>query len=283
MPEIVFRAAIGWDDCVQCENLQKVIWRTRDGSDVVPASLLITAHKNGGLLLGAFEEDRMVGFVFGFLGRAKVDQIVRLKLCSHILGVHPDFRGLGLAYQLKTRQRLHLRSQNIDLATWTFDPLQSVNAWLNIRRLGGIARRYIRDAYGEMRDELNSGVASDRLEVEWWLDSRRVIEILESGRDRARYRSPAAQPIYEIEIDEQSLPRITAEAGFDAETCSVQIAPDIARIKEMDLSLAREWRIRTRSTFESAFALNYVVVDFVKWEEEGPRTAYILQKGYALE
>jgi predicted GNAT superfamily acetyltransferase len=283
MLSIEIRPAKGWEDCVQCEKLQRTIWWTPDSTDVVPASLLITAHKNGGLLLGAYEGSEMVGFVFGFLGTEGVGEGRRLKLCSHMLGVLPGFRKLGLGFELKKKQRECLRSQNLDLATWTYDPLQPINAWLNIGRLGVIARRYVRDAYGEMHDALNLGVASDRFEVEWWLNSRRVCERIDGGACPPDAPEGKGQPIYQVEFDERGLARVTAAAEFGDATCSIEVPADFNALKALDLDLAREWRDWTRATFQSAFARNYIVQDVRRWSDGHMHMAYILKQNFEIE
>lgn len=275
---IEIKPAEGWDDCVRCENIQNGIWKTPHGEDIVPASLLITFQNNGGLLLGAYDGHDMIGFVFGFLGFEVVGNSRHLKHCSHMLGVLPAFRGKGLGFQLKKRQRELLLAQGLDLATWTYDPLQAVNASLNIGRLGAIARRYKREAYGDMVDVLNAGVASDRFEVEWWLDSRRVRNRLGEDGDFDRESPEGIQPLYGVEFGERDLPHPTDEASISANRVSLEIPSDFASLKKQDLELAKTWRSRTRSTLESAFARKYAVFEFVRWRDERGRgrTAYVL-------
>jgi len=135
-----------------CVEVQKKVWGM-DDILVVPVHLLITAQKNGGLVLGAFtEEGQMVGYLFGFLGTrepASHDQSAaeRLKHCSHMMGVLPEYQTKGIGYLLKLRQREHVLSQELDLATWTYDPLESVNANLNVCKLGVVCDTYLRDIW----------------------------------------------------------------------------------------------------------------------------------------
>jgi predicted GNAT superfamily acetyltransferase len=283
MISIEIRPARSWDECAQCQEIQKRIWWTPDSSDIVPASLLYTAHKNGGLLLGAFEGARMVGFVFSFLAVEGAGDDRQLKHCSHILGVLPEFRAKGIGYGLKRKQRELLKSQNLSLATWTFDPLQAVNAWLNIDRLGAIARRYICDAYGKMHDPLNAGIASDRFEVEWWLNNRRVEERIDSSVRASHDLPREAQPIYELEYDERGLARVGCASVFDGSTCYIEIPADINLLKSIDLGLARGWRAQTRVTFQSAFEQNYTVVEFSRWSDTREHVAYILKRDWQVE
>ncbi len=65
---------------------------------------------------------------------------------------------------------------------WTFDPLEIKNAYLNIERLGAIARRYHVNQYGLTSSPLQGGLPSDRLVAEWWLKSKRVESLLDDGQ-----------------------------------------------------------------------------------------------------
>jgi predicted GNAT superfamily acetyltransferase len=174
---IIIRPLTTHDELLAVEQLQRDAWGVPD-IDVVPLHMLITPPRHGGLLLGAFDGDRLAGFVFGFLGLTPDG---RLKHCSHMAGVHPDYRDHGVGYSLKLAQRDHVLAQGLDLVTWTFDPLETRNAWLNFHKLGVICNTYIRNLYGAMRAAINAGPPSDRFEVEWWIRSERVVERLATG------------------------------------------------------------------------------------------------------
>jgi predicted GNAT superfamily acetyltransferase len=273
--QIEIRPAHEWEDFLQCEELQREAWQMPDEREIVPAHLLITLAKNGGLVLCAFDGARVVGFVFGFLGSEGEGNSYRIKHCSHQLGVLPEYRALGLGAELKKRQREQLIEQGLNLATWTYDPLQAVNARLNLGHLGAIARRYLRDAYGELKDALNAGVATDRFEVEWWLSSHHVRARLNRNRVEP---STEASSIYEIEFGQDELPRIAREIEFGEKMCAVEIPADYNSLKARDLPLGREWRERTRATFERAFHLGYAATDVERWlDARGrARVRYIL-------
>ena len=61
---------------------------------------------------------------------------------------------------------------------WTFDPLEIKNAYLNIEKLGAIARRYNVNQYGITSSPLQGGLPTDRLVAEWWMKSKRVEAVL---------------------------------------------------------------------------------------------------------
>ncbi|MFZ0747874.1 MAG: GNAT family N-acetyltransferase, partial [Pyrinomonadaceae bacterium] len=164
----------------EVETLQKEVWQS-DDRDVVPLNILAATREVGAILLGAFDGPALVGFAYSFVGREK-DRLVHH---SHMLAVTPSHRNLNLGYRLKLAQRDRALAQGIDTMTWTFDPLQSLNAHFNFAKLGVLADTYKVNFYGETTSGflLQIGMGTDRLWVTWRLDSRRVRgRILEGSR-----------------------------------------------------------------------------------------------------
>ena len=161
------------EEMTAVEDLQRAIWPGSE-TEIVPAHLLITSAHNGGLVLGAFEEEKLVGFIFGFPGLEIVPDGSHPKHCSHMLGILPSHRDSGLGFALKRAQWQMVRHQGLSHVTWTYDPLLSRNAQLNIAKLGAVCNIYLRSQYGDMRDGLNAGLSSDRFQVDWWIRTRRV-------------------------------------------------------------------------------------------------------------
>ncbi len=133
---ISIRTLVTISDYQQAEIIQARIWSMPDTGDVVPLHVLLTAQKNGGLVAGAFvPSGEMIGMLFGFVGLTPDG---KPKHCSHLMGVLPGIRRQHIGQALKLFQRQYVLAQGIDLITWTFDPLEGVNASLNIARLGSI-------------------------------------------------------------------------------------------------------------------------------------------------
>ncbi len=246
------------------EDLQQAIWTTPDRLDVIPTHVQATVQRNGGLVLGAFapDGDEMVGYLLGFLGQHADG---RIKHCSHQMGVLAAYRSHGLGTSLKLVQREEVLKQGLDLVTWTYDPLEGPNAYLNIARLGATCSMYLRKPYGDMEDALNKGVEPDRFEVTWWIASERVAErvaTLRAGRSINPRPLPAVHQINHpqrvaagfLAPDEWQIP-----AG---EPFLVEVPPNFREIKKADRELAVAWRENTRSLFEAAFAAGYEVQDF---------------------
>ena len=153
-----------------CVALQKEVWGEED-LEIEPVTGFLVASETGGQVLGAYDGSRLVGYTLGVVGYR--DGVIFIH--SHHTGVHHDYRDRGVGRKLKLFQRDEALSRDIRFVQWTFDPLELRNAYFNLNRLGGIARTYKPNMYGITSSPLHRGLATDRLLVEWHLDSKRVI------------------------------------------------------------------------------------------------------------
>ena len=170
---VVIRKCHRLEEMRACLALQKDVWNFSD-IELVPLRLFVVADRVGGQVMGAFEGNDLVGFALaipGFRGG-------RSYLYSHMLAVRSDHRNAGLGRRLKLFQREDGLDRGFELMEWTFDPLEIKNAYLNIERLGAVARRYNVNQYGITSSPLQGGLPTDRLVAEWWLKSKRVVNVL---------------------------------------------------------------------------------------------------------
>jgi len=175
---IEIRHCRGLDELRACVALQKEIWNFSD-AELIPLRMFVVAEKVGGQVMGAFNGGEMAGFALSVPGTRSG----RIFLHSHMLAVRKEHRNSGLGRRLKLLQREDALARGIDLIEWTFDPLEIKNAYLNIEKLGAIARRYNINQYGITSSPLQGGLPSDRLIAEWWLKSKRVETLLASGKN----------------------------------------------------------------------------------------------------
>ena len=266
MAEWILRLLDSPEDMTAAEALQRMVW-TDSETDVIPAHMLLAVVHNGGLAIGAFVADELVGMAFGFPGLTQTPDGPLLKHHSHILGIRPDWRGKGIGFAIKRAQWQMVRKQGIDRITWTYDPLLSRNAQLNIARLGAVCNMYRRSEYGNMRDGLNAGLPSDRFQVDWWLNTQRVERRL-SRRSRPtltldHYRAAGAT-LLEAQGDGEVALRPPGEVpALTGTLLLVEIPADFMALKTADLPLGRDWRFYSREVFEKAFAAGYLVTDFI--------------------
>lgn len=172
---IVVRKCEKLEEFHRCVELQREIWKEAE-LEVEPATIFVVATHTGGQVLGAFDGDVMVGYTLALVGlRERVPY-----LHSHMTGVLSEYRDRGVGRLLKLFQREEALGRGIRLIQWTFDPLETRNAHFNLNRLGAICREYQSNLYGVTTSPLHRGLATDRLLVEWHLDSARVVGAIEN-------------------------------------------------------------------------------------------------------
>jgi predicted GNAT superfamily acetyltransferase len=172
--QIAIRKCTDIEEFNACVELQKEVWKF-DDIDVIPQRMFTVADKIGGQVIGAFDGSDKGAPLVGFALAIPGNRNGHLYLHSHMLAVREAYRNHGLGRRLKIAQREDALPRGFDLMEWTFDPLEIKNAYLNIERLGAIARRYNVNQYGISSSPLQGGLPTDRLVAEWWLKSKRVV------------------------------------------------------------------------------------------------------------
>ncbi|MGA2481679.1 MAG: acetyltransferase [Candidatus Acidiferrales bacterium] len=167
---IVVRPCEGLEDFSACVELERLIWGAAE-IEVVPLAMFVVASKVGGQVLGAFDGQRMVGFVLALPGVRNGSPYLH----SHMTGVVEGYRDRGVGMQLKLLQREEALGRGIRLVESTFDSLELLNAHFHLNKLGAIARQIQPNLYGLTTSPLHRGLPTDRLLAEWHLDSPRVL------------------------------------------------------------------------------------------------------------
>lgn len=268
------RPFVGFDEFRACVQLQRDTWGA-DFSELVPVAMLKAAQRTGGIAIGAFDgRGGLDGFVFGITGVVEG----RLVHWSDMLAVRSAARNRGLGERLKRRQRDDLLRSGIGTVYWTFDPLESKNAYLNFARLGVLAGEYVRDIYGGHTDSpLHRGIGTDRLIAVWSIDSERVCRRL-AGADQAPQTSdvgslPLVNPTH---TGAAGLESADPDLELDADRLRIAIPVDIQAVKDRSIELGAEWRRKTRAAFETYLARGYVAVELVR---DAERSTYVLAHG----
>jgi predicted GNAT superfamily acetyltransferase len=247
---IVIRDIETLDEMHEVEQLQREIWGVSD-LDVLPALALRPQKEVGAVLMGAFAEGRMIGFVFGFPGILNGETIIH----SDMLGVTDDYRSQNVGYLLKLAQRDAALKLGVKRITWTFDPLQSRNAHLNFNKLGVIADRYLINYYGETSSFLHQS-GTDRLWVTWLLDRDRGVSRVNLDEVTALIRvGPNGEPVVNDADENELVIEIPGEPN-----------PEL-------------WREPTRAAFTKALAAGHIIKAFYVTERNGQKIgAYFLTR-----
>jgi predicted GNAT superfamily acetyltransferase len=242
------------DEFVRCVDLQNEVWGP-DFSERVPAAILKVAQRIGGIAGGAFVDDRLVGFVFGVTGV----EHGRLVHWSDMLAVKGGMRDRGIGRRLKEYQRDTLRGLNVGRIYWTYDPLVSRNAHLNLTRLGARVTEYVPDMYGaETSSTLHRGLGTDRFIVAWDIDGTPA-----EGTTHVSAATTKDSPILNPVVDGRpTVPDLTKHRRDVVVRIAVPAA--IEEIQADSLSAATRWRVSTRCAILWAMDAGYRVTGFVR-------------------
>jgi predicted GNAT superfamily acetyltransferase len=268
------------DEFRQVSALEQQIWGYTTTEDAMPALILLVSSRIGGLVTGAFDRQRLVGFAYAMPGIRDGQPFQ----WSYMLGVEAGYRGAGLGWRLKLEQRRLVMASGLDLIKWTFDPLQALNAHLNFAKLGTIAREYHQDAYPDSSSALHAGTPTDRLVAEWCVRSGRVAERLDAV-ERGTVREPggasgAACPavaVNRVREGSEWVEPAGHDLSVDDPQVGVIIPTGFTEMQQRDLALAQAWRSVTRELFSALLARGYVVADFVL-DRRARRGTYILER-----
>lgn len=232
-----------------CIELQRAAFGLPD-LEISPRRHLIVSRMAGGWTLGAFVEDKLVGFVH-HLAAVKEDEIFGY---SHMMAVDPAYQNHGVGAQLKWAQRERALAEGRSFIKWTFEPMRARNAHFNLNRLGVEIRDYAVNFYGtdyntSAADKAAgvTGFDSDRLFASWDLDSPRV----EALAQRQEY--PLGNPERTIEIP-----------------------ADFASLFKNDPAAAKSEALRVRAEFLAALKDSLVCRAFER-DEERPRYLFYRQ------
>lgn len=229
------------------------IWGKTDAPPIT-VELMRALSKAGNYVAAAVDHDTVVGACVGFFHAPAHEA-----LHSHIAGVAPDTAGRHVGFALKLHQRAWAMAQGIADIAWTFDPLVSRNAHFNITKLAAEPVEYLRDFYGAMRDDINSGDASDRLLIRWRLADPDVV-LACSGKPRTasvEEELAAGAVVMLAKSDEGGLDTPIVPGGHSSHGGSVSLVAvprDIEALRRTDPALAERWREQVRDALTRLLA-----------------------------
>ena len=232
--DITIRECVSVEDFWQCVELEKSIWKDSD-LGIMPVRLYMISKACNAPTIGAFDgSGRLVGFVHTSIAIKQGHVFYH----SHLAAVVEDLRHRDIGFRMKLAQRARAIELGISLIMWTFDPLQSRNAHLNINKLGVIIRRYEVNYYSEgISKVFDSDIPSDRVFAEWWIASPHVESVLAGNKP----------------------------GSFDSG--SIEIPEDIEAASRGSLEEHLTWRVQVRSRFQSELSKGNIVRGFIRHPE----------------
>jgi predicted GNAT superfamily acetyltransferase len=173
-PDIEIRECKSVEELSECVRLQREVFALPE-IEISPVRHFIVTNHAGGFTLGAFYEERLIGFVLSVPAFLKDKKA----FYSHMTAVDKDFQSYGIGAKLKWSQREKALEKGVEFIKWTFQPVMARNAFFNLEKLGAIVSHYESNFYGTDYSNSNEsdgklGLDSDRLFAEWRLQSEKV-------------------------------------------------------------------------------------------------------------
>ena len=260
----------------EARTLEHDIWAV--GS--IPIHQTIATIRNGGIVLGAYLNDELIGFNYSCPGF--MDE--QVYLYSHMLGVKRNYREKGVGELLKIYLKDVASERGYRNCRWTFDPLEARSGFLNFSKLRGYSDTYIENGYGEMEDPFNRSLPTDRLCVEWQLvdnDYLRWDAKVEELLDEAK-------PVVDWEMNIVGLPTLDPQQRFNKDEVLIRDAYTLAiptnfqKIKAESAALAEDWRYKTRHILQAMFNQNYKIIHLLKKDEHISHYLLVKRSLFAL-
>ncbi|HKO60091.1 MAG TPA: GNAT family N-acetyltransferase [Pyrinomonadaceae bacterium] len=250
MAEITIRECSSIQELDHCVLLQRDVFGLPD-LEISPRRHLIVSRQAGGWTLGAFAENRLVGFVHHLTGVRNGNEVFGY---SHMMAVDREYQNKGVGARLKWSQRARALEEGRSFIKWTWDPMQARNAHFNLNRLGVVVSSYGENFYGtdypvSPVPEL-PGIDSDRLFAGWQIRSNRV-ERLGQG---------------------ESVP-ITA-----APEATIKIPSDWTGLLKSDPHGAKRELLRARGEFHENFGKGLVCAGFQRGDGKSSEPQYLLYR-----
>jgi len=265
-------------DYKSCEDIQREVWRLPD-IDIVPGRLLLSASRAGGILLGAYSNlGDLIGFAFSFPGMEEG----RLVQHSYALAVRMAYRNFDVGFKLKMVQRKEALKRKISLITASFDPMQPLNAYFALGKLGQLAVGYEENLLGAVAGRADRALPTDRIVTRWNLDSSAVVRRLEAGPPPRDYRRDLKQrPL--INHLSEAAPGLAASSAVklncNEEQFLFELPANLPEFRHRNLGLALEWQGKMRQVFRHYFKRGYAASDFWLLEQDGHlRSFYFFEK-----
>ena len=238
------------DGAHRVSRLLSEIWATDGDQPIVAAEIIRTlAHVNGYGAL-ALSGTEPVGAALGFFGSDDLGTYLH----SYVAGVKERVRGSNVGFALKLHQRAWALRHSLGRVTWTYDPLVRRNAYFNLVKLGATAVAFHRDFYGTMHDRVNAGDLSDRILIEWDLESRRALDASALRPHVVDLDALGGPAVVRLAVGAGERPEVGTERGAIE---LVQIPADIVALRNANPDLARQWRLALRETLGAALEEGY--------------------------
>src|SRR5438045_6491842 len=116
--EIEIRECTALDDLAECVQIQREVFALPE-AELSPVRHLVVTVNAGGFVIGAFDGDRLAGFVLTVPAFLRGERA----FYSHMTGVRAEYQVDGIGAKLKWEQRRRALAQGTKYINWTLEPV----------------------------------------------------------------------------------------------------------------------------------------------------------------
>ncbi|MHA1347396.1 MAG: GNAT family N-acetyltransferase [Candidatus Heimdallarchaeaceae archaeon] len=268
---IEYKELTDYSEYNQIESIQINAWGFPD-REIVPKRIIYATHRSGGVVIAAYLNQEIIGYVWGWIGH---DDSHGKFIYSHHNAVVKKHQNKKHGIQLKLEQRKWALKRNFKTINWTFDPLQSKNCYINLHKLGAICNTYKVKYWGDMHDELNIGIDTDRFYCNWLIDSSYVKKRLNKEfNDYTEIINNSCNHSIKTTSNNGVLKIEELDLDIQETILFAEIPINITEIMKHNIELAIEWRTETRKILTHYFNKGYSVIDFILDKSKTPWKGY---------
>jgi predicted GNAT superfamily acetyltransferase len=276
LESVILKELTTIEQIAEARILEQAIWDV----DSIPIHRTISSIRNGGIVIGAYYNDQLIGFNYSAPGFVDGE----IYLYSHMLGVKREYRERGVGELIKIYLKELATERGYVKGKWTFDPLEARSGHLNFAKLRSHCNTYIENCYGELEDPFNKDLPTDRLLVEWqMLDDNylRWDAKLEEMSDEADF-------IVDWALNEKGLPALVEEQipsideKFTEVSYKLPIPTAFQKIKIEGSALAEHWRFSTRQLFQQLFNQGYTILSLQSHNEHISYYLFVKRSLFAI-
>jgi predicted GNAT superfamily acetyltransferase len=250
---LVIKKLHTYEELKEVATIRSEIW-PNDGEVALDHMKFISCH--GGIILGAYQEEQLVGYIYSFPGyRAN-----KVYLILQNIGVLPAYQHQKIGEALMQALKQEAQNLGYEEIVWTFEPLESVNAYVYLHKMGAITSEYIKNCYEDERNDF----PIDRLLTRWDLTNseQTPIEQLETIIAQS-HKVPFDEEVDITDFADHSYLLIPVPAQFKAFRSRTEV---------------HGWRFFTRSIFCQLFTHGWEVFDLHKNQNPDSKLHYYVAR-----
>jgi len=217
--------------------------------DQIPPWIIQTMGANGGIMLGAFAHDRLIGFSLSVPAR----RLGRTALYTWGLAVDAAWESRGVGTSLKLAQRTAALDSGYDTIYSTTPSIASDNLYVFLTKLGACLTALHPEIYAATSHPQHPPNFPDEVEIEWRLGDYPPKHQPVQGATVLTHTHRSDDGIRTLHADHPSLPET-----FSDEAYLIELPWDRHTLWQHDQRAVTDWSRLIRDLYPALLAAGYV-------------------------